>query len=45
MHEVARILRELADYLEEADHAIDQPLRDVNGNRVGRAGLLEEGNA
>jgi hypothetical protein len=44
MHEVARILRELADYLEETDNATDQPLRDVNGNRVGRAGLLEEGN-
>jgi hypothetical protein len=39
MHEVARILRELATYLEESEYATDQPLRDADGRRVGRAGL------
>ena len=40
MTEVARILRELADYLEETEQPADQRLKDINGNRVGRAGLV-----
>lgn len=35
--EVARILRNLADRLTGASPDEDYPLRDVNGNRVGKA--------
>ena len=34
--ELARILRELVDWLERG-HYIYKPLRDINGNRVGTA--------
>ena len=39
--EVARILRALADRLEGASPDEDYPLRDVNGNRVGRADFMD----
>lgn len=35
--ECARILRELADRMTHASPDEDYPLRDLNGNKVGRA--------
>jgi hypothetical protein len=35
--ELARILRELADRVEEAEAGDVLPVRDLNGNRVGSA--------
>lgn len=39
--EIARILRDLAARLERGDFNDEMHLRDYNGNRVGRARLIE----
>jgi hypothetical protein len=39
--EIARILRELADDLENSDYSMFR-LSDINGNNVGRAKLIGE---
>ncbi len=41
--EVARILRQHADQLDNGGWTITAALRDINGNTVGRAWITEDG--
>jgi hypothetical protein len=42
LHEVTRILREVANRLDYSTSPVDQTLRDINGNEVGRFVLAEQ---